>query len=42
MRVEWTKDCALSAVRWLWVVDAVDEEGKTKDVREENELLHSA
>jgi len=37
--VEGPEDCAFCALRRFRVVDAVDEEGETEDVGEEDELL---
>ena len=37
--VERAEHGSFGAVRWFRVIDAVYEEGKTEDVREEDELL---
>lgn len=40
--VEGAEDCAFGAVRWLWVVDAVDQEREAKNIGQEDEFLVSA
>ena len=37
--VEWAEHGSFGAVRWFRVVDAVNEQGETEDVGEEDELL---